>query len=637
MAMSLTPAQQAYYDAIVGMPGQGTPDEILSYVRGLNDYQSLASLANVQGRSNELTSGASGYTTMDELESMYSTPITDYGSGTSRTSTLTTTNTQNTAGTEMQATSPDQLRALYQQYFGRAPDESGFNFWLNSGYSPEQIAAEFRKSPEYQSKQAQQYATGTPATADQINALYKEVFKRDADPEGLKFYQSSRWSPEQIKAQLLKSPEYKSLSSSTGNTGNTGGTTNPYGGGAKTSYLGTDIDPSQSTLSPNFADYVYKMLARGEEAATQPYQEYIGQRFAGPSDIQQQAFKTAQGLTTPSQYGEASTAANKALQGLGQLAYTPTQFQDKYQAPQAYTAGQFGNQFTAPETYKPTDIATQQWSAQAAQQYMNPFLQQALDPQLRELTRQSDVARQADAARLAQAGAFGGSRQAIMESEGRRSLLDRQSDVLSQGYKTAFDVGQQAFMTDQQRALAAQQAAEQSKQFGAQQGMTAAQTSAQYGLAGLQAQEASRQFAAQQAARSAEQAAQYGLDTQRAQETANQFGANYGLQGLQSQLQGAQTLAGIGTAQGQMGLQNLQQQAALGATQQQLAQQPLDFGYQQWQESMKYPYQQATYMQSLLQGLPLQAAPYSDGTSGWASALQGGLLGLMLANQGKTN
>jgi hypothetical protein len=397
------------------------------------------------------------------------------------------------------------------------------------------------------------------------------------------------------------------------------------------------IDPSQSTLSSNFADYVYKMLARGEEAAMQPFQPYEGERFAGPGALQEQAFQGLAGLNVPEQYGQASASINKALQGVGNLAYTPTQFQDKYQAPQAYTAGQFGNQFTAPDAYKPTDITTQQWNAQAAQQYMNPFLQQALDPQLRELTRQSDIARQADAARLAQAGAFGGSRQAIMESEGRRSLLDRQSDVLSQGYKTAFDVGQQAFMTDQQRALAAQQAAEQSKQFGAQQGMTAAQLQAQYGLSAQQAQEASRQFGAQQASRAAEQAAQYGLDTQRAQEAANQFGATYGLQGLQTGIQGAQALAGIGTAQNTAGLANLQAQLTGGATQQSFMQQPLDFGYQQWQESMKYPYQQATYMQSLLQGLPLQAAPYSDGTSGWASALQGGLLGLMLANQGKTN
>jgi hypothetical protein len=47
---------------------------------------------------------------------------------------------------------------------------------------------------------------------------------------------------------------------------------------------------------------------------------------------------------------------------------------------------------------------------------------------------------------------------------------------------------------------------------------------------------------------------------------------------------------------------------------------------------MKYPYQQATFMQSLLQGLPLQARPYDAGQSGLSSALSGGLSGLALYN-----
>jgi hypothetical protein len=64
-----------------------------------------------------------------------------------------------------------------------------------------------------------------------------------------------------------------------------------------------------------------------------------------------------------------------------------------------------------------------------------------------------------------------------------------------------------------------------------------------------------------------------------------------------------------------------------------IAQQPLDFGYQQFQESLKYPMQQAQFMQSLMQGLPpaaIAARPYSEGDSGIGSALGGGLQGLAL-------
>jgi hypothetical protein len=84
---------------------------------------------------------------------------------------------------------------------------------------------------------------------------------------------------------------------------------------------------------------------------------------------------------------------------------------------------------------------------------MNPYLQQALDPQMKELQRQADIARLDDASRLTKAGAFGGSRQAIMESEGRRNLLDKQSNVLGQGYATAYDKAMQQFNADQDRKL----------------------------------------------------------------------------------------------------------------------------------------------------------------------------------------
>jgi hypothetical protein len=95
-------------------------------------------------------------------------------------------------------------------------------------------------------------------------------------------------------------------------------------------------------------------------------------------------------------------------------------------------------------------------------------LQAALDPQLKELTRQSDIARMGDAARLAGAGAFGGSRQAIMESEGRRNLLDKQAGVLGQGYATAYDKAMQQFNADQGRQI-------QEAQYGTDFGLKALQ------------------------------------------------------------------------------------------------------------------------------------------------------------------
>ena len=164
-----------------------------------------------------------------------------------------------------------------------------------------------------------------------------------------------------------------------------------------------------STLSPWVGDYVTGALGQGAALASAPYQAYQGPLTAGASGLQQQAFAGASEMA--------------------QAGYTPGQF-----------TGGFG--------------------AQQAQQYMNPYLQASLDPQLRELQRQSDIQRMADAGRLTKAGAYGGSRQAIMESEGRRNLLDKQAGVLGQGYKTAYDLGLGQFNKERE-------AEEASRQFGA--------------------------------------------------------------------------------------------------------------------------------------------------------------------------
>ena len=394
----------------------------------------------------------------------------------------------------------------------------------------------------------------------------------------------------------------------------------------------TGLDPSQSTLSPNFAQYVYNMLGKGEGLANLPYQEYTGQRFAGPSALQQQAFQGLGALQTPSQFGTATQFATQAGQAAGQAGYTPTGFNAGYSAPSVSGPTGFGNQFQAPGAYQAGAFNTGLGAIGSVQSYMNPYMSAVTDIQAREARRQADISRQAEQARLAQAGAYGGSRQAIMEAERQRNLGTQIGDITEKGLQSAYDRALAQRAQEAQLGLQAQEMGERSRQFGATQGMTAAQLGAQYGLEGLRAQEAARQFQEQQRARSAEQAAQFGLEAQKSAEQSRQFGAGFGLQGLGQQLQAAQLLGSLGTQQQQAGLQGLQAQLGAGATQQQFAQQPLDFGYQQFQESMKYPYQQATFMQSLLQGLPLASRPYDTGQSSLASLLQGGLSGLALYN-----
>ena len=170
---------------------------------------------------------------------------------------------------------------------------------------------------------------------------------------------------------------------------------------------GVPLDVSKAnTLSPYVGDYVTGALGEAQALAKAPYQAYQGPLTAGASDLQQQAFAGASDLAS--------------------AGYTPGSF-----------TGGFG--------------------AQQATQYMNPYLQASLDPQLKELQRQSDIQRVADAGRLTKAGAFGGSRQAIMESEGRRNLLDKQQDVIGQGYKTAYDTGLGQFNKERESDEASRQ------------------------------------------------------------------------------------------------------------------------------------------------------------------------------------
>ena len=193
------------------------------------------------------------------------------------------------------------------------------------------------------------------------------------------------------------------------------------GGAAKFDEGGTVGGGLSSSLSPWAGEYVTGMLGKTQALANAPQQTYGGPLTAGASDLQQQAFA---GIGAAAQAG-----------------YTPT----------TYNSGTFG--------------------AEQAQQYMNPYLQSVLTPQLAEMRRQSEIGRVSDAGRMTQAGAFGGSRQAIMESEGARNLLEKQGQAIGTGYQTAYDKAMGQFNVEQDRRLGAEKASEASRQYSADYGL----------------------------------------------------------------------------------------------------------------------------------------------------------------------
>jgi hypothetical protein len=88
-----------------------------------------------------------------------------------------------------------------------------------------------------------------------------------------------------------------------------------------------------------------------------------------------------------------------------------------------------------------------------AQQYMNPYLQSVLQPQMEELRRQAQINNMSGLGALTKSGAFGGGRQAIMESEAARNLLQEQNKTVGAGYSNAFDKAMGQFNTEQARDL----------------------------------------------------------------------------------------------------------------------------------------------------------------------------------------
>ena len=357
----------------------------------------------------------------------------------------------------------------------------------------------------------------------------------------------------------------------------------------------------ESNLSNWVGPYVTNMLGQGQALANMPYQPYMGQLTAGAAPLQNAGFTTASNLSTPASLNAgAQTAADVAGTLKSLPAYGATTYGNQYSSPGAGTATEFTNQYETPTPYSPT---TSSFDASQAQAYMNPYLQASLDPQLDEARRQSQITQQQNAAKMTQAGAYGGSRQAILDAETQRNLGSNLANITGQGYNTAYGNAMSQFNADQTRKM-------QEAQFGAQQGMTAAQLQAQFGLSAQQANEAARQFGVQQGMTGAQLSAQYGLAGQQATEASKQFGANYGLQGLQTGLQAAQAQGTLGGLQSQVGLNNLNAQLTAGAQQRGIESEGIAADRAAFEEARANPYKMVQYQQSLLQGLPLAAQSY---------------------------
>jgi len=162
-------------------------------------------------------------------------------------------------------------------------------------------------------------------------------------------------------------------------------------------------------------------IALADEIASRPYQPYTGNTVAGLSP-------------------DTTAAWDYARAGVGMT--------DPYFNYAANTAGSVG-------AYQPQTVTAGQFAGSDLSPYMNPYIaeveQRALDAGNRSLI--SGINTIGDSA--ARAGAFGGSRQGVMEgvatSESARSLGDLSANLRMQGFNTAAGL----MSADQNRAMQA--------------------------------------------------------------------------------------------------------------------------------------------------------------------------------------
>jgi len=385
------------------------------------------------------------------------------------------------------------------------------------------------------------------------------------------------------------------------------------------------------------------------------FQPYQGELVAGLSPLQQQAMSDLSQMQVSPQTAQATGLTGlAALQAQDIARYSPMQLGQLYQAPSYQTSNVTYQQTqAAPGTqYQmggPERVGSQSiLQPGTTQSYMSPYMQSVVDQQKRAAAQ--DYMRQLPGLRSAAtgAGARGGTREALLESEARRSLSERMGDIEATGLQSAYQQAQQQFNVEQQArmqaALANQAAGMQAgqtnlqalinqAQFGAGQGMQAQQLNQAAQLQAQQQALAQQQAMNQLASQDAQLRAQYGLAGAQLGEQSRQFGAGLGLQGLQQQLAAAGQLGQLG--QQQFGQQSgiLQAQLGAGAQQQALKQQQLASNYQRFIDEMQYPYKQLEFMSSILRGVPATAGTTSfyqqpPSTLGMIAGLTGGLGGL---------
>jgi len=372
------------------------------------------------------------------------------------------------------------------------------------------------------------------------------------------------------------------------------------GGGSAAGQTTTtqQVDPQTQAMQQD-------LYQRSQQIAQQPFIPYTGPMVAGFSPDQLRQFQATRGLFE-SGMGYDPT---KALQGMAQEQFKPTiQPVTGFEAPtieatQAPGAAQIG------------PVSTPQFQGLLSQDigaYQSPYQQQVIDLAMGDIQRQADIARTGAQERAIRAGAFGGSRSALLESESQRPYAEQMARTAAGFRQSGFEQAQRAAQSDLARqqqlgmfgAGQEQQRALQQAQLGQQAGIFGAELGQQRRMQQAQLQQQRQMGGLDIAGRAALTQPQLEM-----QARAQRSGLLGGLAG--QQLQGLGLLGGIGQQQ-----QALQQQA-IGAQR------------GEFQRALQYPQQQLGLLATGVSGMQ----PTQTTTTGYSpSGLEKFQAGLGLLN-----
>jgi hypothetical protein len=170
----------------------------------------------------------------------------------------------------------------------------------------------------------------------------------------------------------------------------------------------------------------------GQQSIPTELMPYFNQAESKPGAGDQGILQRARQLTTQNYdttYGNALTAAG--LNGSNRIASI---------SPMQAKVGEDLNNLKLDTGYgQAKDIYSGMTNAKQLGQYMNPYIEQALDPQIRLATQNARINSVNQDRGSARAGSYGGARNILAQQQSNQTLQNSLSDIVGKGYNTAYD------------------------------------------------------------------------------------------------------------------------------------------------------------------------------------------------------